>query len=236
MPAYIRSPFRPTPNTFTPGMPIYLWGSYLDKTGPTVGNVLSTGGNGSTSTIKVQILGGNVPIVSALSIPLITIVGTANAAGAYNVTNVAVASISASANPDSGVYTITFARSGSSAVAADAGQFIIPQPEVAEALVSGASIPAVMPFNVMGPNLNQALTAVVTLVSTSSAAAMISLQQAIVDRDSEYQNVATIATITAGTTAGTVFEVTIDPTLGRFFRFNTSGFSGSGSIVAKLIL
>ena len=236
MSAYIQSPFKPNPNAITPGMPSYLWGSFLDKTGPTVGKILSTSGNGTTSTIVVQILGGNIPIVSSLSVPLITIVGTANGSGNYNVTNVALASISAAANPDQGIYTLTFLGSGSSAVASDSGQFVIPQPEVAETLVSGASIPVAQPFNIMGPNLDQGITASVTLVSTTSAAAVISLQQAVVDRDSEYSNVATIATITAGTTAGTVFEVTIDPTLGRFFRFNNTGVSGSGSIVAKLIL
>ena len=237
MSAYQTTPFKATPNVMTPGMPIYLWGSFNDKTSPTRGKIVSTSGNGSTSTVVIQILEGNIPIVSALSIPLITVVGSANAAGAYNVTNATLLSISSAANPDQGVYTVTFAGSGSSAVASDGGQFLIPQVEVAEALAAGASIPAVVPYNIMNANMNQALTAVVSFPTLPTSSVIVYLQQAVQDRDGEYQDVAAIATVAGGalTVGG---EVTIDPTLGRFFRFRngTVVSTGSPSIIAKLLL
>jgi hypothetical protein len=214
---------------------VYLWGKFNDKTGPTVGNVLSTGGNGTTSTVKVQILGGNVPIVSALSVPLITIVGTANAAGAYNAVNVALVSVSAATNPDSGIYTFTFLGSGSSAAAADAGQFIVPQPETAETLVTDAkSDRCTMPFGNATFNQNQGLTAVVSFPSLPTSI-IVYLQQAVQDLDSEYQDVAAVVTVAGGvvTVGG---EITVDPTLGRFFRFRNGDMVGTGSIIAKLLM
>lgn len=235
MPAYILSPFKPTPNAISPGMPTYLWGSFNDKTGPTVGQVLSDSGNGTTSTVVIRILGGNVPIVSTLSVPLITIVGSANAGGAYNVTNATILSISAAASPDEGVYTVTFAGTGVSTSAQDSGLFQIPQPEVAEVLVTGASIPAVMPYNIFNANMNQGITVVVGFVGTLPTAAVINLQQAVQDLNSEYANVAVVATV-AGSAITVGPQITVDPTLGRFFRLNTTGLTGTGAIVAKLLV
>jgi hypothetical protein len=235
MPAYILSPFKSTPNAMTPGMPSYLWGGFNDKTGPTVGIVLSDSGNGTTSTVVIKILGGNIPIVSALSVPLITIVGSTNASGAYNTTNAQILSISAAASPDEGVYTVTFAGTGVSTSAQDTGQFLIPQPEVAEVLVAGASAPVVMPYNIINANMNQALTAVIGFVGTLPTSAVINLQQAVQDLNSEYQNVAVAATV-AGSAITVGPQITVDPTLGRFFRFNTTGLTGTGAVVAKLLL
>jgi len=233
MPAYITSPFKPTPNAMTPGMPIYLWGSYNDKVGPTVGNVLGNSASGTTATLRVQILGGNVPKVGAL----ITVVGTANSAGIFNVTNAAITAVSAAINPDSGIYAIQYAISSTTQLyTQDAGQFQVPQPEIAEALAAGASIPAVMPFNVMGPNLNQALTAVVSFPSLPTSV-VVYLQQAIFDIDSEYQTVCTVATVATGAVQGSP-QITVDPTLGRFFRFLNGTVVGGTlpTIIAKLIL
>jgi|ERR1019366_6235750 hypothetical protein len=237
MPVYQLTPFKPTPKLLTPGIPAYFWGSFRDTTGPTVGNVLSTSGNGSTSTVKVQILGGNVPIVSALSVPLITIVGSAGATGAYNVTNVAITSISVATNPDSGIYNISFAGSGSSAAAADAGQFIIPQPEVAETLVTDAkSAPLVMPYNIMSANLNQAVTVVASFPSIPTSI-ILYLQQALQDLDAEYADVNTIVTVAGGAVTGGG-QISVDPTLGRFFRVRAGDMIGGTlpTLIVKMMI
>lgn len=234
MPAYIASPFKPTPKLLVPGIPSYLWGNFATDVSPTSGFVLSDSGNGTTSSVTVKIQAGNIPVVSATSAPLISIVGTANAAGAYNATNAPIVSVSAPQVPDQGVYTFTFLGAGTSAVAPDAGLFIAPQPETSEVLVAASSMPVLVAYGNLGANLNQGMTAVVSF-PTLPTAALVVLQQALVDQDSEYATVATVATVAGGAiTVGP--QITVDPTLGRFFRFNTSGITGSGTLIAKLMI
>lgn len=214
-----------------PGMPSYLLGSFNDKTSDTRGPVLTDEGNGTTSTVVFQILDGNIPLVGAL----VYIQGSANASGDYNADGATILTVSTTA---AGVCTITFAGSGDSSSAADTGMVIIPQPEIGENLVEGASIPCAMPYNNVVANLNQALTAVISCPSLSgspAASATVYLQQAVKDMDSEYQDVALIATISGGEISGSP-QATVDPTLGRFFRFYVDDVEGTGTIVAKLFM
>ena len=231
MPSYIASPFKPSPILMVPGMPSYLLGSFNDKTSDTRGPVLTDEGNGTTSTVVFQILDGNIPLVGAL----VYIQGSANASGDYNADGATILTVSTTA---AGVCTITFAGSGDSSSAADTGMVIIPQPEIGENLVEGASIPCAMPYNNVVANLNQALTAVISCPSLSgspAASATVYLQQAVKDMDSEYQDVALIATISGGEISGSP-QATVDPTLGRFFRFYVDDVEGTGTIVAKLFM
>lgn len=232
MSQYILSPFRPAPILLVPSTPVYLYGSFNDKTGPTLGYIISDSGNGTTSTVVFQITSGNIPIVSTTSAPLITIVGTANSGGSYNVTNATVLTV---AITDQGVCTVTFAGAGSSASTQDAGQVYITQPENSEAIVAGSSVPCAMGYNNIVANMNQAITAVVSF-PTLPTAAVINLQQAVQDINSEYSNVAVVATVAGGAVTAAGSQITVDPTLGRFFRFNTSGLTGSGQIIAKLFM
>ena len=214
-----------------PGMPSYLLGSFNDKTSDTRGPVLTDEGNGTTSTVVFQILDGNIPLVGAL----VYIQGSANSSGDYNADGATILTVSTTA---AGVCTITFAGSGDSSSAADTGMVIIPQPEIGENLVEGASIPCAMPYNNVVANLNQALTAVISCPSLSgspAANATVYLQQAVKDMDSEYQDVALIATISGGEISGSP-QATVDPTLGRFFRFYVDDVEGTGTIVAKLFM
>src|ERR1035437_6143899 len=138
MPSYIQSPFKPMPHLLTPNTPTYVWGSFNDLTGPTTGNVLSDSAVTTTATVKLQILSGNVPKAGSL----ITIVGAANSVN-FNVVNASLISVSSPTNPDTGIYTVTFTiTSTSQGTLADAGQFIIPQPELGENVSgTGASVP-----------------------------------------------------------------------------------------------
>jgi hypothetical protein len=216
----------------TPGIPAYFWGTWNDKTAPTSGNILSDSGNGSTSTITIKIVGGNIPVAGAL----FTSIGTANAAGAYNFTNAPILSVSSPANPDEGVYTITVAGTGSSANAADSGQFLIPQPEIGEPLVAGASAPLVQMYNIMSANLSQAVTVVASFPSLPTSV-ILYLQQALQDLDSEYQTVATIATVSTGAVQGSP-QISVDPTLGRFFRvLNGTVIGGTlPTVICKIMI
>lgn len=228
MPAYQTTPFKQPPVLLVAGTPQYLYGGYNDKTGPTLGYVISDSGNGTTSTVIFQIQSGNVPVVGAL----VTIVGTANSAGAYNVTNASITSVTVT---EQGVCTIQFAGGGTSASAQDFGAVQIPQPETSEVIVTGSSVPAAMPYNNTTYNLNQALTAVCSFPSLPTTA-VVNLQQAVQDIDSEYSLVAVVATVTGGAVTAAGSQITVDPTLGRFFRFNVSGLTGAGTIIAKLLM
>jgi hypothetical protein len=207
-----------------------LWGSWNDRTGNTLGNVLSDSGNGTTSTVTFQLLSGNIPFVGAL----ITIVGTANAGGSYNTTQSPILSVNYTVQ---GVITVTFAGSGSSASASDSGQINIPQPEIGEALTAVSSIPAVMPYGNNTFNANQGLTAVVSFPSLPTSV-VVSLQQAVQDLNSEYTTIATVATVSGGAVTAAGSQITVDPTLGRFFRFSNGTVVGGTlpTIVAKLLM
>ena len=103
MPAYITSPFKPSPELLVAGRPSYLWGSYNDRTGPTIGSVISDQVNASnTAAVVFQILSGNIPVVGALA----TIVGTANSGNTFNVTNAPIIGVTAT---PAGIITIQFA-------------------------------------------------------------------------------------------------------------------------------
>jgi hypothetical protein len=242
MSQYVKSPFKASPQLAVAGTPSYLLGSYNDKTGPTVGLVISDSGNGTTSTVVFQIIQGNVPVTGSL----VTIVGTANAAGAYNVTNV---SATVSSTTAAGICTITFAGTGNSASAADNGQVIIPQPEVGETVTNGtvpyASVPVARPFN--NPNIQEGQSLTATLnFGTGLSAVTAYLQGADIDLDSEYQTVHEYGpTLAAGIYS---FQSGQDtpalagaanpggaPVLNyRFYRFYISAATGSGVVIGKI--
>src|SRR5260370_26155847 len=132
MPFYITSPFKPVPKLLIQGTPEYVFGSFNDKTSPTLGFVISDSAVTTTGTVTFQITSGNIPIPGAL----ITVVGTANAAGNFNVTNATILTVTTTA---SGVCTVTYAIASSTVAigTADSGQVQIPQIENGD-LISAA--------------------------------------------------------------------------------------------------
>jgi hypothetical protein len=242
MSSYIKSPFKASPALLIAGKPEYVFGSWNDKTGPTMGYVKSNsvaGSPGTIGTLIFTIMSGNVPAQGSL----ITVIGCSNS-GNFNVTNATILSVSCT---DAGVCTVTYAISSTShqANTADGGQVIIPQPEVGDLLSSLvtaydstniASVPVAMPYQNVTANLNQALTVVVSFPVIAGVTATVVLQQAVQDLDSEYATVATVATVSGGSLSGNE-QITVDPTLGRFFRLYISQpTAASGTIVGKILL
>ncbi len=245
MPAYTASPFKPMPQLMVPGIPSYVWGSWNDRTGPTQGLVLQSLGIGATAELVVQITSGNVPVVGAL----ITVVGvTANAN--FNVTNIAITAVDnyphwavAGQGVDNGVYALAYAAVVATPLQADAGQFIIPQPEVGETVsATGASAPvAVSAWTPSGKSLSVALTLGAGLSGVTAV-----IQGANLDKDSEYSTIGTIGTgLGASTTewqsgdgntsTGTLAAGSVNFPNFRFYRINLTALTGSGTVIAKIM-
>lgn len=254
---YQKTPFKQSPKLLVEGTPEYAFGSRNADVSPTQGLILKDSGNGSTSTFVIQILSGNVPTLDSL----FTSVGTANAAGAYNLTNVGILSVSAAASPDAGVYTITVAGSGTSVLTVDAGQFYIEVPEVGDQLTAGlissgvSSAPVVSP--VSPPNsVGKSISVTVKLPATTAAnpsnlaSLAVVIQGANLDYDTEYS---TIGTVMSGGSAGNTYEWQSGQAVGaaapgsvgsgsvnlpnfRFLRLQVStGGSGTGPIIGKIM-
>lgn len=255
---YIKSPFKPTPKLLVEGTPEYAFGSWNADVAPTQGNVLSNSAVTTTGTVTLQILSGNVPKPDSL----LTIVGTSNSAGIFNVTNAPILTVSAATNPDMGIYTVTFTISSTSqGVLADAGQFYIAVPEIGDQLTSGlitsgvSSAPVVSP--VSPPNsVGKSISATVKLPANTAAnpstlsAITVVIQGANLDYDTEYVTIGTI--VTAGS-AGNVYEWQSGQAVGavapgsvgsgsvnlpnfRFLRLQVStGGSGTGPIIGKIM-
>jgi hypothetical protein len=249
---YVKSPFKASPQLLVQGTPEYVFGKYNANTGSTLGNVVSDSGNGTTSTVIFQIISGNIPIAGSL----VTIQGSANAAGAYNVTNAVVLTVSTTVT---GLCTITFAGTGNSATTADAGQVSIPQIEIGDNLTAGivaalpaASVPvaAVVGSTVIG----RSTSATVTLPANTAAfpstlsAVTIVIQGANQDLDSEYNTVGTITTTGAagntydwqsgqgdGQATPTLATGNVDLLSFRFYRLVVTAATGAGYIVGSIM-
>lgn len=236
MPAYVASPFHPVIQLLVAGTPSYVWGNFNDKTGPTLGTVVSNSSAGTAGVLNVQILSGNVPIVNSF----ITVIGTANSGGVFNVTNATITSVSAAANPDAGYYSIGYAVSSTTqATTLDGGQFSVPQIEIGEPLTgTGASAPVASPFNNPEMQEGKSITASVSFPTAPTSATVV-LQGALFDKDSEYVTIGTLGTTNASSTfqsgqgaVGTVESVNILNF--RFYRLNCTALVGTGTIVGKI--
>jgi hypothetical protein len=253
---YIKSPFKPVPRLLIQGTPEYVYGSFNDKVGPTLGYIISDSGNGTTSTVVFRIASGNVPFVGAL----ISIVGTANAAGAYNVTNAIIISVVCT---DAGICTVTFLGAGTSASTPDGGQVEIQQPEVPDNLTAaivaalatnaGASFPVAAPVG--SPSIGRSISATLSLLpnsatfpSTLSAVTGV-IQGSDIDLDSEYNTIGTFGVALAAgsvtnwqsgqgqaTTPAVLAAGNVNLPNFRFYRLNITAATGAGYIVGKIMV
>ena len=252
---YIKSPFKPVPRLLIQGTPEYVYGSYNDKTGPTLGYIISDSGNGTTSTVVFRIASGNVPFVGAL----ITIIGTANAAGAYNVTNAIIISVVCT---DAGICTVTFLGAGTSASTPDGGQVEIQQPEVPDNLTAGivaalatnagASAPVAAP---VGATANgRSISVTLSLLANSAtypstlSGVTATLQGANLDLDGEYNDCGIIGTALAAgtvtdwqsgqgdTATGTLTAGSVNFPNFKFYRLKITVATGAGYIVGKIMV
>lgn len=252
MSLYQKTPFKQVPTLLVQGRPEYVFGSWQDRTGPTLGNVISDSAVTTTATLIFQVISGNAPVVGSL----ITVVGASNSVN-FNVTNAQILTVTVTA---AGIATVTYAiTSTTQGVLADGGQVIVPQPELGDilAVFPASSVPVACPSS-PGNQSGKSLSAVVKLpaqqlgVASTLTAVTIVIQGANFDEDAQY---ATIGTLTAAGTsaggpntyewqAGQGFSATTSNTtaLGnvnlpnfRFYRLQVSGATGSGPVVGTVM-
>ena len=253
---YLKTPFKPTPKLLIQGTPEYVYGSFNSNTGPTLGSVISDSSVTTTGTLVFTILSGNIPTVNSM----ITVVGTANSAGIFNVTNATLLTVSVTA---AGVATVTYAVSSTNqANTVDGGQVYIAQPEVPDNLTAtivtnlatnaGASFPVAAPVGL--PTDGRSISATLSLLANSTtypstlSAVTATIQGANVDLDSEYND---IGTLTAAGAAGGVYDwqsgqgISSTGTLAagsvnlpdfRFYRLKITAATGAGYIVGKILV
>jgi hypothetical protein len=250
MSLYITSPFKPMPKLLVQGRPEYVFGSWNDKTGPTLGNIISDSAVTTTGTVTFVVTSGNVPVVGSL----ITVVGAANSAN-FNVTNAQILTVVATA---AGVVTVTYAITSSTVAAGtpDGGQVIIPQPELGDILAAfpASSVPVACPAS-PGNQSGKSLSATVKLpaqqlgVASTLSAVTVVIQGANFDEDGQYN---TIGTLTAAGTsvggpntydwqsgqgaAGTLAAGSVDLINFRFYRLQVSGATGSGPVIGTIMI
>lgn len=229
MPPYNSAPGNPQ-SLLTSGVPAYCFGSFNDRVDNTKMQVTNVAITSNVATLTVAIHRGNIPAVGSL----ISVQGVPTSSGAFNVTQVPLTGVTIDAV--TGIGTVTFALTHADVVSvASSGTARVQVPEVAEALVNGSSVAWSVPVQSAIPDQGRALKAAVSFPSIPTTAT-VTLQEAIFNQDSEFQDMATVASVTAGTVTGN--QTTVGPTPGRFYRLHASSVTGgtSPTIIGKLLI
>jgi hypothetical protein len=205
----------------------FLYGGFADTVSPTQISINSVAITANVATVIGTVISGNMPAVGSF----VSIQGTKTSAGVFNVTNVALATVIPV--PLTGAIFITFPLVNANiGTTTDAGFAIVPQPITFDTLANGSSRQAASAEN--DPSESDERSYMVQVFfGTLPTAATVTLQASLVDQDSAYQTVATVATVT-GSVATLNAAVYANANF-KFLRFNVSGLSGTGTIAAALI-
>lgn len=229
MTAYNTSPFGPPPVLMVGGRTEFLYGGQSDTVSPTQIRITSVAITSDVATVVGTIVSGNAPVVGSL----VSIEGTTSNSGVFNVTNVALASVTATLL--TGAVTITFPLTNANvSTTTDHGFAVVPTPITYDSLVAGSSKQAASAENDPSENDERSYFAQVFFGSLPTTAT-VTLQASLVDQDSAYQTVGTVATVVGG--AVTQSAATFSSMNYKFLRFNVSGVTGgtSPTIAAALM-
>jgi len=236
MPKYQLSPINKNVLQAVSGLPTYLLGSYNRLVADTRMKITAVACNGSSFTYSVTVIEGQLPVAGQLFSASGCAVDTQ-----FNVTNVAIASVSFTNTPENGIGTVTLTQSGNYyATTPDVGFGEAPQIEIGELIsslsVGGAQFASreVALQDNTGPD-NPFTVRAICSFPVLPGAATVALQTADRNVDSDYQTIATVTTVTGGVqSGGGVIQANIRA---RFLRFLVSGLSAAGSstIIAKVL-
>lgn len=224
------------------GRPAYFYGSLTEDQQDMLAQVTSVACASDVATIGIAIQQGNIPAVGQL----LTVIGTVSASGAYNVSRVAIASVTA-VSASAGTYTLTYACTTSNlSTTADAGKAIVPVQEVPETVAANTSMAFYVPSQEPVDDGARTITVSVTFptIQASTGAATIKLYTAIQnngslpgDTASEWTPMGTTGVVgTLASGAATVSGlVTFTTPAGRWFCLQTSGVTGTNKVIAKML-
>lgn len=244
MPTYLPpSTSNPLVNVAVSGTPFYFYGSLNQDQQDMLAQVTSVACASNVATIGITIQTGNIPVVGQL----IWVSGTANASGAYNVSGVAIASVTA-VSASAGTYTLTYAcTTADLATAAAAGKALVPVQEVSEAVAANTSVAVYVPSQEPVDNGARTITVAVTFptIQATTGAATIKLYTAIQNINgvlpgatgSEWTLMGTTGVVgtLAGGSATVSGTVTFTTPAGRWFCLQTSGVTGTNKVIAKML-
>lgn len=208
-----------------PGIPGYSLGSLNTNAPTTLMDVSQVSLTSNVATLTVKVREGNIPAVGSL----ITVRGTQTASGAFNVTNVALATVSI--NSSTGQGTVTFALTHADVGAtADIGQSYVPVPEVGETLQAQKCLQFAIPQRT-SENANGRTISWSTAYPSAPATVSVTLEAALQDVDSQYATLDTSTNVNGETRLITLTEF-------RFVRINfgtvTGGTNPKG--IAKILI
>lgn len=217
MPLYNSPALRP--QLLQKGVPAYLFGSLNMLQGNAKGTVSNTAITSNVASVTVQINEGPIPLVN----DLITIWGTAQQSGLFNVTRALITAVSITATTGAG--TISFALTGSNQSATtDGGQFLCEPGEASETLTNNTQSQPVLVQAPQGDSQFTLPLAVTFPGGVLPTAVTVTLQRAIRDIAAEYTNTTTAVTVAATAyTAGPVVEATLERAY--FYRVAITGLT-----------
>ena len=227
MPNYPTNPLAAIPLAL-PGTPVYAFGSFNDRVSPTKMGISNVALTTNVATLTVQVYEGNIPAVGSL----ITVQGTQNSAGLFNVVNVALTGVTINAITGAGTVTfaLTHANVGS---AADSGIAIVPQPFVGETPTPPQlSIPVGFQLNV---GLAPKMVTVEGVFSGAPGAFNVQIQESDTwtQQGSFITPSAAAYTVTA-VNSSNFFRVDLQPTGGLFMAVLLSSRTNSVAFTCKL--
>lgn len=252
MPLFNTSAFAPLPESALTGKPAYFFGGKNVLLSDTIMQVTNVSITTNVATVIATIQAGNIPIVGAVPLygavsgtaaPTISIQGTTTSAGLFNVSQVAVTSISVVAA--TGVATIVFPLTGSNVgPIADNGKAIIQVYEIAESFSGNATSVAIsVPANEPEAIGSKSIT-VDTTFPTLPTACTVTLYSSEVNSPStsvagtggsDWTSMGVVATVVASAqTVGPL--VTFATPAGKFFRVAISGVTASGTVICRVIV
>jgi hypothetical protein len=227
MPAYVNNAYQ-KPILVQKGVPCYLWGGLSQKIGNTRLGLSTDAIAANVATVTGQKLEGPLPVVG----DLVSIINSANSAGAFNVNRAILTTPAPTYNAATNVMTLTFALTGTNQSAtADGGTVFVEPGETSEAIVNNGTSIACL---VQAPEGDSQFTVpVVVKFPTLPTAVTVNIQAAIKNLDSEYTTLGFVATVAgSAVTAGPYSTVTLQR--GYLYRLQATGLSGTGTIIGKI--
>lgn len=222
MPAFSQSPFGPAPALLVPGTSGYSFGTFSDQTPTTKMFVTNVAIASNVVTLTVQIWEGPVPTTHQL-------ISTQGLSNIPNVTNVAIASVSAFSDLTNGTITYALTHADVTSVA-DAGLALAPAAEVGDTITPTQAVKgAAFSLSALDKTNSRSIAWSVSFPATPPSASFeADLEGAIENIDSQYFKLDKITAVGGGT------QVVSPVAQINFVRVHVVTNDAATSIVAKV--